>query len=326
LQAEGFLYYWAPLSLVARDQIAGSPELYGLPLGAIGGGAVTAAVVLPRPKAKIGPDRTVAAGTNLARSANNSSELSAPAGADVSLRQSWPRGAGQSHKHPPKMFIHGMRAASDRYCWASSSRDRRRQALSRCRARRASARGVGAQAPYSSHDVIQNNNLVNMSSAPTSTYTQTDEIVQNNTSDPSLAHPAQPSGWDHAVASSATPTLVPASAPSSDPAAAGSSPASSSTANVASGHDAFVVPATANGSAATHAAAGTDLLDPTTPLGAAHHSGAGAAGHHVVDTAFHGDGGAASALGDGAAATHSDMTLHHLLPTAHAHADYVWHS
>ena len=184
---------------------------------------------------------------------------------------------------------------------------------------------------YSSRDVIQNNNIINNSSDATSTYTQTDEIVQNNTSDPSLAHPAQPSSWDHAVASSTAP--APLSAPSSDP-AAGSSPASapasasnSSTASVASGHDAFVVPTTAaSGSAATHAAAGTDLLDPTTPLGAAHHAGAGAAGHHVVDTAFHGDGGAASALGDGAAATHSDMTLHHLLPTAHAHADYVWHS
>jgi hypothetical protein len=184
---------------------------------------------------------------------------------------------------------------------------------------------------YSSRDVIQNNNIINNSSDATSTYTQTDEIMQNNTSDPSLAHPAQPSGWDHAVASSTAP--APLSAPSSDP-AAGSSPASapasasnSSTASVASGHDAFVVPTTAaSGSAATHAAAGTDLLDPTTPLGAAHHAGAGAAGHHVVDTAFHGDGGAASALGDGAAATHSDMTLHHLLPTAHAHADYVWHS
>jgi MFS family permease len=55
--------YWALLPLVARDQIAGGPELYGLLLGAIGSGAVAAAFVLPRLKAKIGPDRTVATGT-----------------------------------------------------------------------------------------------------------------------------------------------------------------------------------------------------------------------------------------------------------------------
>src|SRR5205807_6864813 len=55
--------YWALLPLVARDQIAGGPELYGLLLGAIGSGAVAAAFVLPRLKAKIGPDRTVAMGT-----------------------------------------------------------------------------------------------------------------------------------------------------------------------------------------------------------------------------------------------------------------------
>jgi MFS family permease len=55
--------YWALLPLVARDQIVGGPELYGILLGAIGGGAVAAAFVLPWLKARIGPDRVVMAGT-----------------------------------------------------------------------------------------------------------------------------------------------------------------------------------------------------------------------------------------------------------------------
>ena len=55
--------YWALLPLVARDQIAGGPELYGLLLGAIGVGAVIGAFALPRMKATLGPDRLVAAGT-----------------------------------------------------------------------------------------------------------------------------------------------------------------------------------------------------------------------------------------------------------------------
>jgi MFS family permease len=54
--------YWALLPLVARSQIAGGPELYGILLGAIGAGAVGGAFLLPRLKAKIGPDRIVAAG------------------------------------------------------------------------------------------------------------------------------------------------------------------------------------------------------------------------------------------------------------------------
>jgi MFS family permease len=55
--------YWALLPLVARSQIAGGPELYGILLGAIGAGAVCGAFALPWLKTKLGPDRLVAAGT-----------------------------------------------------------------------------------------------------------------------------------------------------------------------------------------------------------------------------------------------------------------------
>jgi MFS family permease len=55
--------YWALLPLVARNQITGGPEIYGFLLGAIGVGAVCGAFVLPWLKAKLGPDRLVAAGT-----------------------------------------------------------------------------------------------------------------------------------------------------------------------------------------------------------------------------------------------------------------------
>jgi MFS family permease len=55
--------YWALLPLVARDQIAGGPGLYGFLLGAIGAGAVGGALALPWLKAKLGPDRLVAAGS-----------------------------------------------------------------------------------------------------------------------------------------------------------------------------------------------------------------------------------------------------------------------
>jgi MFS family permease len=66
-RAIGFFFfasaYWALLPLVARLRIAGGPELYGILLGAIGAGAVAGAFLLRRLKARIGPDRTVAAGT-----------------------------------------------------------------------------------------------------------------------------------------------------------------------------------------------------------------------------------------------------------------------
>ena len=55
--------YWALLPLVARNQIAGGPGLYGFLLGAIGAGAVGGAFALPWLKAKLGPDRLVAAGS-----------------------------------------------------------------------------------------------------------------------------------------------------------------------------------------------------------------------------------------------------------------------
>jgi predicted MFS family arabinose efflux permease len=55
--------YWALLPLVARGQIAGGPGLYGLLLGAIGAGAVGGAFALPGLKARLGPDRLVAAGS-----------------------------------------------------------------------------------------------------------------------------------------------------------------------------------------------------------------------------------------------------------------------
>jgi len=54
--------YWALLPLVARNQIAGGPELYGILLGAIGVGAVGGAFALPFLKRHLGPDRLVAAG------------------------------------------------------------------------------------------------------------------------------------------------------------------------------------------------------------------------------------------------------------------------
>jgi MFS family permease len=55
--------YWALLPLVARNQIAGGPDLYGLLLGAIGAGAVGGAFALPWLKARIGPDRLAAGGS-----------------------------------------------------------------------------------------------------------------------------------------------------------------------------------------------------------------------------------------------------------------------
>src|SRR5207302_1754116 len=53
--------YWALLPLVARNQIAGGPDLYGLLLGAIGAGAVGGAFALPSLKSKFGADWLVGA-------------------------------------------------------------------------------------------------------------------------------------------------------------------------------------------------------------------------------------------------------------------------
>jgi predicted MFS family arabinose efflux permease len=49
--------YWALLPLVAHTQLRGGGTLYGVLLGAIGVGAVTGSLVLPRLKVALGPDR-----------------------------------------------------------------------------------------------------------------------------------------------------------------------------------------------------------------------------------------------------------------------------
>ena len=48
---------------MARNQISGGPELYGILLGAIGAGAVGGAFALPWFNRRLGPDRLVAIGT-----------------------------------------------------------------------------------------------------------------------------------------------------------------------------------------------------------------------------------------------------------------------
>jgi predicted MFS family arabinose efflux permease len=67
IRAAGFFVfasaYWALLPLVARNQVAGGPRLYGILLGAIGMGAVAAAFALPLLKRHLGVDRLVAAAT-----------------------------------------------------------------------------------------------------------------------------------------------------------------------------------------------------------------------------------------------------------------------
>ena len=55
--------YWALLPLVARNQIAGGPALYGVLLGAIGAGAVGGAFALPWAKSRLGPDLVVVTAT-----------------------------------------------------------------------------------------------------------------------------------------------------------------------------------------------------------------------------------------------------------------------
>jgi MFS family permease len=66
VRAAGFFLfasaYWALLPLVARQQIAGGPGLYGILLGVIGAGAVGGAFFLPWLKPKLGPDRLMAVG------------------------------------------------------------------------------------------------------------------------------------------------------------------------------------------------------------------------------------------------------------------------
>lgn len=54
--------YWALLPLVARQQIAGGPTLYGLLLGAIGVGAVGGALALPPLRSRLGADALATSG------------------------------------------------------------------------------------------------------------------------------------------------------------------------------------------------------------------------------------------------------------------------
>ena len=66
IRAAGFFLfasaYWALLPLVAKTRLAGGAELYGVLLGAIGAGAVAGAFAMARLKARLGPDRLMAAG------------------------------------------------------------------------------------------------------------------------------------------------------------------------------------------------------------------------------------------------------------------------
>jgi MFS family permease len=55
--------YWALLPLVAKNRIAGGPEVYGLLLGAIGTGAIAGAFALPRLKTRLTADALIALGT-----------------------------------------------------------------------------------------------------------------------------------------------------------------------------------------------------------------------------------------------------------------------
>jgi MFS family permease len=66
IRAAGFFLfasaYWALLPLLARNQIASGPELYGILLGAIGVGAVGGAFVMPWLRAKLGSEPLVTSG------------------------------------------------------------------------------------------------------------------------------------------------------------------------------------------------------------------------------------------------------------------------
>jgi predicted MFS family arabinose efflux permease len=54
--------YWALLPLIAREQLRGGPELFGVLVGCIGAGAVAGAMWLPRLRARWGLDRIQQAG------------------------------------------------------------------------------------------------------------------------------------------------------------------------------------------------------------------------------------------------------------------------
>ncbi|MBD2749381.1 MFS transporter [Microvirga sp. BT688] len=52
---------WALLPIVARQEIGGGPDFYGLMLGSVGAGAILGALLLPRVRARLGQDRLVLA-------------------------------------------------------------------------------------------------------------------------------------------------------------------------------------------------------------------------------------------------------------------------
>ncbi|WP_286938291.1 MFS transporter [Achromobacter sp. UBA4530] len=55
--------YWALLPVIVRQVLQGGALLYGIILGCVGAGAVIGAIVLPPLRKKLGPDRSVMAGT-----------------------------------------------------------------------------------------------------------------------------------------------------------------------------------------------------------------------------------------------------------------------
>jgi len=55
--------YWALLPVIVRQVLNGGALLYGIILGCVGAGAVIGAMVLPPLRKKLGPDRSVMAGT-----------------------------------------------------------------------------------------------------------------------------------------------------------------------------------------------------------------------------------------------------------------------
>ena len=55
--------FWALLPLVARQQLQGGPQLYGIILGTVGVGALSGAFFLPKLAKKFSADHLVAQGT-----------------------------------------------------------------------------------------------------------------------------------------------------------------------------------------------------------------------------------------------------------------------
>jgi Ca2+-binding RTX toxin-like protein len=147
---------------------------------------------------------------------------------------------------------------------------------------------------YAPQDVIENNNIINYSSEMTNTYNRSDEIVQNNTSDPSLAPPPMPSGWGSTPTPVATPS--PAPAPASAPDASGhqaqSTPETPASAPDTSGQQAQSTPEISRDhvhpdqtGTATGSSSQADILTVT----GAHQTLIGNAGNDVFQLGGHGD-------------------------------------